>query len=186
MGTLALQSSGTTTFTVPVPQPNFYSVSSARLFIKVRNRPAGSYIPSSSSGDSIVFSVALQSSQLQKLADCRSCAYRTGTYQVMLEEGAAALDPPFKIIDSGSVTVSGTLPCRDCGGEDPPGPEDPPPGEDDPFGDPGDEGDPLIPGPDEPPASCLPPSFTAPAPAVPLPCGGGGSGGSGGLAFSGV
>jgi hypothetical protein len=185
MGTLALQSGGSTTFTVSVPQPNFYSVSTARLFIKVGGRDVVSFLASSFSRDSVVFSCSLSWTQLGKIADCGDCAWKGANYTVRLLEGAQALDPSFKNIDSGSVTITGDLPCSDCGGEDPPGPEEPPPGEDDPFGDPSDDGDPLIPGPDEPPETCLPPSFTAPAPTVPTPCGGG-TGGSGNLAFSGV
>jgi hypothetical protein len=185
MGTLALQAGSPTTLTVSVPQPNFYSVSSARLYLKIGGRPGAQFSPSSSSRDSIVFSFQLSTSQLRKFAHCGTCSWRTeGTYEVKLDEGAQLLDPPFKVIDSGSVTVAGSIPCSDCGGDDPPGPEDPPPGDDNPFGDPSNEGDPLIPGPDAPPDQCLPPSFTATPPTVPTPCGGG-SGGSGNIAFSG-
>lgn len=186
MGTLALQSGGSTTLTVSVPQPNFYAVSSASLFIKVGGRSVRTVFPSSFSRDSIVFSVSLSSLQLRKFGSCIDCAWKVGTYQVKLFEGAQALDPSFKLIDSGSVTVTGMLPCPDCGGQAPPGPAPPPPGRDDPFGSADDEGDPLILGPDEPPEPCLPPSFIAEPPVVPTPCDGGGSGSSGGLAFSGV
>lgn len=185
MGTIALQPGGRTTVTVSVPQPNFYSVRSARLFIKVGERDVYISTPDSASRDSIVFTIGLSNSQARRFASCSDCNWKTGTYRVRLFEGAFPLDPSFKDIDSGSVTVTGDLPCSDCGGEDPPGPPSPPPGEDDPFGTDNDGGDPLISAPDEPPAACLPPPFTASPPTVPTPCGGG-SGGSGTVGFSNV
>lgn len=185
MGTIALQPGRSTTLTVSVPQPNFYATKTAQLYIKARDREVYTGSPASVSSDSIVFSVALSDSQFQRFASCSDCSWKPGTYRVRVFEGALPLDPPFKDIDSGSVTVTGEIPCSDCGGEDPPGPPSPPDGEDDPFGTDDDGGDPLIPGPDAPPNPCLPAPFSASPPTVPTPCGGG-SGGSGAVVFSNI
>lgn len=184
MGSIALQVGGSTVHTVSVPQPNFYAVKSARLII---TGPKGTVLnasPTSTSSDSIVFNISPSNSQLLDLASLSDCSWKTARYVVVLQQGGTPMDPPSKNIDSGSVTVSGTLPSMDCGGEDPAAPPTPPPGEDSPFGE-SDGGDLLIPGPEEPPAPCLPPPFNAPAPSVPTPCSSG-PGGSGTLAFSNV
>jgi len=181
---LSLQIGSTQTLTVPVPRPNFYSVNTAKLFIKQGSRPSRTVSVSSATPDAVVFNVSFSRDDARMFADCGDCAWKPGTYQVILYEGAASLDPPFKVIGSGSVSFSGALPCSSCGGEDPPpGPAPPGSPADNPYG-PVDPGDRQVPEPGAPPAGCLPPSFGMPSPTVPTPCGG--SGGTGKVGFSNV
>lgn len=174
-----IQKGGTVTLTVQIPQPNFYPTSTARLEVQDANgRPMFGRPASSTTPTSVTFTFAVEDSMLRFAADCGECAWATGwTYTVWLTQGSFSLDPPFKVLEEGAVTLSGDLPCSDCGGEDPPEDPPPPPEEDDPFGD-RDPGDPPVAPPDEPLAPCLPPDFASPSPTVPTPCSGG-VGGSG-------
>lgn len=180
---LSLQPGGSQTITVAVPQPNFYAVSTARLFVKQGDRSVAQVTPSSTTPTSVVFNVSLSDSQLRLFSNCGDCSWRPGSYTVILYEGGTPLDPPFKVIQRGSVTLSGTVPCLDCGGESPPAPSPPPPGADSPYGE-VDAGDTLIAAPTPPGSICLPPSFVMPSPTVPTPCSG--SGGTGTSGFSNV
>lgn len=177
MGTIALNPPSPFTLTVSVPQPNFYPTATARLHVKdSRGREVFEMPATSTSRDTVVFTINKTAQDFRQIADCGDCSWQDGlTYRVVLLQGLYSLDPPFKVVDEGAVTISGTLPCSDCAGEDPPEPPEPPPEQDNPFGNP-DPGDPLISDPDQPDAPCLPPSFVMPAPSVPTPCSDSGSG----------
>lgn len=173
-----VESGGTITLTVAVPQPNFFPLTTARLEVQdSRGRPMFGLAASSYTPTSVTFSQAVSDNMFTFAKNCNDCSWRTDfTYTVWVTEGDLALEPPFKVLEEGAVTFSGPVPCPECGGEDPPEDPPPPPEEDDPFGEP-DIGDPPVGPPEEAPGPCLPPSFVSPTPTVPTPCSGGTGGG---------
>lgn len=163
-----------------------YSLKDFRLTIRnSRGRVVKSAFPSTVAGKTLTFTLTLSKSDMQWFASCADCAFSNGRFDVIGAPASGfAPDPPSPVIQSGSVSPSGSLPCGECGGEAPP-PDDPPPGGgsggDDPFET--GEDDILTSLPQPPSDVCLPPSFSASGPSVPTPCGGGSGGtGEGGFA----
>jgi hypothetical protein len=176
MGSLTIQSdgkgNGLVQLTVTQPPPIFYAPSTWKLFVKKEGRPIFSMVATSSTWngrDQLATATFSATKKLGFLRNCGACEFAAGNYQVI---GTNDLfEPPFLVIDTGSVTVVGEVGC--C-------PDD----EDDDGGDTGGgdtgggESDPLPPNPPVPPAPCLPSSYIAGAPPVSTPCSTG-SGGSG-------
>jgi hypothetical protein len=161
------------THTVAVPQPNAYALSTAKIYIKdSRGKPIVTRMPVSFTKTSLTFEFEITTRQHAAFYNCGACSSMAGDYQVMLFEGAQALDPPQKVIEKGSFNVTGSPPCGDCGGDDPEPPPPPPgggSGGDSPYGaEP--QSDEFVPPPPPPGSVCLPPSFVAPPPGVPTPC----------------
>jgi hypothetical protein len=183
MGSISVNN-GAFTHTVSAPGRPANTMANARLqFLTERLRLIQSFAPVSYSAGTASFAETIFQSNLNKVADCLSCLWFAGKYQVVVDDGQLLGSP---VLDFGSVSFSGILPCVDCGGTAPPPPATPPgggSGGDSPYGTPTDW-EPGVGPPPNPPATCLPPAFTQPSAPVPSPCGGGGSGGSGAGGFA--
>jgi len=185
MGSISV-SNGSFTHTVSSPGTHPNKMKGAKLlFYSERATLIQQFSPDSYAEGIATFSGTISQGSLvgtagglKRVANCDDCTWQTGIYGVIAEDAANT------ILDSGSVSFSGVLPCSDCEGEDPPPPDAPPGGSggDNPYGSPT-NWEPGVAPPAPPPDVCLPPPFVNPPSPVPDPCGGGGSGGSGSPGF---
>jgi hypothetical protein len=155
-----------------------FDASLARLWITGRGKSASSTLPvSSTNGSTLHMTWSSSGVDIGWLRDCGNCTFVDGTYAIRISYVGLDGIQTTKLIESGTVSVSGTIGCKDCedggGGEEPT--EEPAEGQSDEYG-PVSTGDDLPNFASLPAEPCLPASFVAPAPAVPTPC----SGGSGG------
>ena len=182
MATISIQRGSSFTHTVSGTGKNARQMSTARLNISLDSRSVRNFSPTSSGEGTVTFSGTLSDDDFRRFASCGVCEWKTGQYAVFLGADFSVVET----LQTGTVSISGTLPCVDCGGDDPP-PDTPP---DDDGGDDGSYGPvspwvPLVPSPAVPEDYCLPADFVVAPPTVETPCSDG-SGGSGDAGFSSV
>lgn len=183
MATISIQRGSSFTHTVSGTGKNARQMSTARLNISLDSRSVRNFSPTSSGEGTVTFSGTLSDDNFRLFARCGFCEWKTdGQYVVLVSSKLNVVET----VQTGSVSISGTLPCVDCGGDDPP-PDTPP---DDDGGDDGSYGPvspwvPLVPSPAVPEDYCLPADFVVAPPTVETPCSDG-SGGSGDAGFSSV
>lgn len=197
MGTAQITSTGrstaTLTYTTTIPASKYpMSYTYAVMFIKGSSELSAMATSGSvwQSGQPVTLNWNA-SINISSLTKCNLCEFDSGiTYQIGFRYNppgtTGVINQTINIVESGSVTISGPVPCSDCedNGEKPdedaedaaapaPAPS--------PYGPPG-ASDPTISPPAPTSDPCLPPQPTPSSPPMPTPCGGGS--GTGPASFS--
>ena len=158
-----------------------FDASRAKLWITGRGRSASATLPvSKTNGPPLHMTWSSSDVNIGWLRECDNCTFVDGTYAIRISYVGSDGIQTAMVIESGTVSVTGTLGCEDCEGGstgESGGAEQPAEGGAEQYG-PVSEGDDLPNFAALPAEPCLPPSFVAPAPAVPTPCSGGSGGGS--------